>query len=522
MSLLNSLLSVSSLTFISRILGLFRDMVIASTFRTGIVTDAFFVAFKLPNLLRRFFAEGAFTQAFVPVFNEIRNNDGEEKAKQLTNEMAGLLAVTLLAISLVGVVAAPVIIVTIVPGFADVPNKQELTASLLRIMMPYILFMSLAALCSGILNSYSRFKIPAFTPCLLNISMIGATLFATPYMEQPIIALAWGVFVGGALQLGIQALALKRLGKLPIPRRPRTGGKSPINRVLKLVGQGSLGVSVVQISLALNMVFASFLIEGSVTWLYYADRLMELPAGLLGAAIAVIILPSLSRSLEDGERFTDVTDWAMRITLVLAVPATVSLFALAVPIISTIFEHGEFRPEDTVQTGKALKAYCIGIVGFIFVKVLASALFALQDMVTPVKIAVAVLVATQTMNAMFVLALDMEHVGLALSIGIAACLNAMLLAISLRSKGIDFLRPGWERLVLKVAFAAALLAVTLFTFSPDHVYWSSASPFERVYLLCGLVVAGGSLYFLALALMGIRMRHFRIKEVGISQASQVR
>lgn len=519
MNLLGSLASVSGLTLFSRVLGVLRDIAIASTFRTGTVTDAFFIAFKLPNLLRRFFAEGAFTQAFVPVLNEMRTTHGDSEAKRLADETAGVLAVALLAITATGVVAAPLVIAVVVPGFAEVPGKQELASSLLRIMMPYILFMSLAALCSAILSSHSRFKIPAFTPALLNLSMIAATLLVAPRLDEPIRALAWGVFVGGALQLGVQLWATRSIRMLPRPRRP-TGG-TPVGRMLGLAGQGAVGVSVAQVSLAINMVFASFLAEGSVTWLYYADRLMELPAGMLGAALAVIILPALSRARarSDPRRFAEVIDWAMRLAVVLAVPAAVGLAALAVPVISTLFEHGEFAAEDTSSTASALRAYSAGVVGFIFVKVLASGFFAHQNMSTPVRIAVATLCATQAMNALFVLALGLAHTGLALSVSLAACLNAAMLAFALRSRGIAFLNPGWGRLVLKVAVASGLLALAVTALSPGHEYWSDATALSRAGLLAALVAGGAALYFLALYAMGVRPSQFALMDMGLAQAA---
>jgi len=522
MNLLGSLASVSGLTLLSRALGVARDIAVAATFRTGTVTDAFFIAFKLPNLLRRFFAEGAFTQAFVPIFNEIRTREGDAGAKGLVAEMSGVLLLALLAVTAAGVIAAPLVIALVAPGFAETDGKQELAATLLRIMMPYILFMSLAALCSAVLNSFSRFKVPAFTPALLNLSMIFAALAVAPRLEEPILALAWGVFAGGVLQLGVQLHALRRIGMAARPAKPRKG--SPVGRVLKLVGQGSLGVSVTQVNLALNMVFASFLVEGSVTWLYYADRLMELPAGLLGAAIAVVILPSLSRrrSESDDEGFLRVSDWAGRMTLLLATPAAAGLALLSVPVVTTLFEHGAFRPEDTMQTSAALRAYCIGIVGFIFVKVLASILFAHQDMITPVKISLAILAATQLMNAVFVLALGYGHVGLALSVGIAACMNALLLALSLRRRGMRVFLPGWGAFCAKVALGCAALAAAVAFANPEPLYWSESSPLGRVAMLGGLVALGAAAYFAALLAMGVRPGQFRlVEQAGDPSASKV-
>ncbi|MCX8018057.1 MAG: murein biosynthesis integral membrane protein MurJ, partial [Rhodocyclaceae bacterium] len=342
MNLLKTLATVSSLTLASRILGFVRDFVIARAFGAGVATDAFFVAFRLPNLLRRLFAEGAFSQAFVPLLAEYRNRRGAAETKALVDHVATALFLAVLLVSLLGIIGAPVLIYVSAPGFAVDAEKFALTVTLTRIAFPYILFMALVALAAGILNTWSRFALPAFTPVLLNLSFIGMALFAAPYFDPPVLALAWAVFLGGVLQLAIQLPALKKIGMLPrFAFAPRDPG---VRRVLKLMAPAVLGVSVAQVSLLINTIFASFLQSGSVSWLYYADRLMEFPAGLLGAALGTILLPSLSKlhADDDPAAFSSLLDWGLRLTLLLTLPAALGLALLAVPLISTLFQHGAF------------------------------------------------------------------------------------------------------------------------------------------------------------------------------------
>ena len=365
MNLLRALATVSGMTLLSRILGFVRDFVIARAFGAGLATDAFFVAFKLPNLLRRLFAEGAFSQAFVPILGEYKNKRPPEDTKQLVDHVAGMLSIALFVVTAIGIFAAPWLVWVSAPGFAADAGKFELTVTLTRITFPYIFFMSLVALAGGILNSWSRFALPAFTPVLLNLGFIAMALFATPYFDPPVLALGWAVFIGGLLQLAIQIPALRRIRMLPRPTLNwRIAWADPgVRRILILMAPAVVGVSVSQISLLINTVFASFLKTGSVSWLYYADRLMEFPSGMLGAALGTILLPSLARShaKADHDEYSKLLDWGLRLTLSLALPAAVALAVLAVPLIATLFYHGAFSADDVLRTREALVAYTVGL-----------------------------------------------------------------------------------------------------------------------------------------------------------------
>ena len=511
MNLLRALVTISGMTLLSRILGFARDFIIARTFGAGIATDAFFVAFRLPNLLRRMFAEGAFSQAFVPILAEYKNQRGEDDARALIGRVATLLGLVVLLVSVVGAITAPLIIYVSAPGFSSDADKFALTVELTRITFPYIFFMSLVALAGGVLNTWSRFTIPAFTPVLLNLSFIGMALFAAPYFDPPVLALAWAVCIGGVSQLALQIIPLKRLGLLP--RFDLALSDPGVRRVLKLMAPAMLGVSVSQISLLINTVFASFLISGSVSWLYYADRLMEFPAGLLGVALGTILLPSLSKHHADADprAFSSLLDWGLRLTLMLTLPAAMALAMLAVPLISTLFMHGAFTEADAFQTRSALIAYSVGLTGLILVKVLAPGFYARQDIRTPVRIAIITLFATQLMNLAFIVPL--QHTGLALSIGLAACLNAGLLFRGLRQRGIYQPESGWGPFFTKVAVALAALALCLHLGAGDDALWTSALPLERIWRLAVLVIGGAIVYFSVLLALGFRPSDFRRRGV---------
>src|ERR1035437_2292119 len=411
MNLLKALATISGMTLLSRILGFVRDFDIARIFGAGMLTDAFFVAFKLPNLFRRLFAEGAFSQAFVPILGEYKNKRGESEAKRLIDHVATLLFLILLVVTLIGMLAAPLLVYISAPGFAKDASKFALTVELTRVTFPYVLFMSLVALSGGVLNTWSRFAVPAFTPVLLNLSFIGMALFAAPYFGQPVMALGWAVFLGGALQLAFQIPSLKKIGMLP--RLSFDWKDEGVRRILKLMAPAVLGVSVAQISLLINTMIASFLGTGSVSWLYYADRLMEFPSGMLGAALGTILLPSLAKyhACRKFDDFSKLLDWGLRLTLLLAAPAALALAILAVPLIATLFHHGAFTTEDVFKTRDALVAYSVGLLGLILVKVLAPGFYARQNIKTPVKIALVALVATQAMNFVFIW--PFQHAGLA-------------------------------------------------------------------------------------------------------------
>jgi putative peptidoglycan lipid II flippase len=507
MNLLRALASISSMTLLSRVLGFVRDAILARVFGAGAATDAFFVAFKLPNLLRRLFAEGAFSQAFVPVLAEYKNRRGLDDTRLLIGRVATVLCVALMAVTALGVLAAPLIVLVSAPGFTASPDKFQLTVELTRIVFPYILFISLVSLSAGILNTFSRFMLPAFTPVLLNVALILAATVAAPWFDPPVLALAWGAFLGGVLQLALQIPALKRMGLLPrwdwAPQDPG------VRRILKLMGPAALGVSVAQISLLINTLFASFLATGSVSWLYYADRLMEFPSGMLGVALGTLLLPSLARhyATQDTAEYSKLLDWGLRMTLVLAAPAAVGLGVLATPLIATLFHYGEFGALDLAMTRQALVAYSVGLVGIILVKVLAPGFYARQNVKTPVKIALVSLLATQAMNLVFIWPL--KHAGLALSIGLAACLNAGILYYQLRRQGVFTPQPGWPGFLLKLGLALALMGLVLGFAMGDTAQWL-AYGFRQRALHLGLLVTGGALvYFATLRLLGFRLADFR-------------
>lgn len=507
MNLLKALAAVSSMTLLSRVLGFVRDAVIARTFGAGAATDAFFVAFKLPNLLRRLFAEGAFSQAFVPVLAEYKNKRGEAATHVLVNRVATLLFVILMAVAALGVLGAPIIVLVSAPGFTATPDKFELTVSLTRIVFPYIVFISLVSLAGGILNTWSRFQVPAFTPVLLNVAMILAAAVAAPWFDPPVLALGWGAFLGGVLQLAIQVPALRRIGLVPgWDWAPRDEG---VRRILKLMGPAALGVSVAQVSLIINTLFASFLDTGSVSWLYYADRLMEFPTGMLGVALGTILLPSLAKHHADNDpaEYSKLLDWGLRLTLLLAAPAAVALGILAVPLIATLFYHGEFSAHDVEMTRQALVAYSVGLLGLIMVKVLAPGFYARQNIRTPVKIAVLTLFATQAMNLAFIW--QLRHAGLALAIGLGACLNAGILFHHLRRQGIYHPQPGWRPFLAKLATALLAMAAALWLGMLGEARWLAYPIGLRIAHLGALVVAGAGSYFFALWLLGLRPSQFR-------------
>jgi putative peptidoglycan lipid II flippase len=506
MNLLKAMATVSGMTLISRVLGFVRDAVIARTFGAGLETDAFFVAFRIPNLLRRLFAEGAFSQAFVPILAEYRTRNGAAETKLLVDRVATLLALALVVTAALGVALAPLIVYVTAPGFAASAEKFGLTVAMLRITFPYILFISLVALAAGILNTWSRFALPAFTPTLLNVAFIVAALFLAPYFDPPAMVLAWAVVAGGVLQLALQVPALARLGMLP---RPRIAFTDPgVRRILVLMGPAVVGVSVAQISLLLNTIFASFLQTGSVSWLYYADRLMEFPTGLLGVALGTILLPSLAKlhSAEAGGEFSRLLDWGLRLTFLLAVPAAAALAVLATPLIATLFLHGRFDAIDLEMTRQALVAYSVGLVGLILVKVLAPGFYARQNIRTPVKIALVTLAVTQLLNAALIGPL--KHAGLALAIALGACLNAALLYRGLRARAIYSPQAGWGAFFAKVAAATALMALGLWSAMGPALWWTRADLAPRAAALAGLVVLGTVVYFGCLWVLGFRPRDF--------------
>lgn len=506
MNLLKSLAAVSSMTMFSRVLGFARDAIVARVFGAGMATDAFFVAFKLPNLLRRIFAEGAFSQAFVPILAEYKSKQGEEATRVFVAYVSGMLTLALAIVTVAGMLAAPWVITITAPGFADTADKFLLTTQLLKITFPYILLISLASLAGAILNTWNRFSVPAFAPTFLNVSMIGFALFAAPYFHPPILALAWAVTVGGVLQLFYQLPHLKKIGMLVLPRLNFKDAGSM--RVLKQMGPAILGVSVSQISLIINTIFASFLVSGSVSWMYYADRLMEFPSGVLGVALGTILLPSLSKSFASGnhDEYNRLMDWGLRLCFLLALPSAVALGILAKPLTVSLFQYGKFTAFDAAMTQRALVAYSVGLMGLIVVKVLAPGFYSRQDIKTPVKIAIVTLIMTQVMNLAFIGPL--KHAGLSLSIGLAACLNASLLYWQLRKKKIFTPQPGWGSFLLRLIVAVVIMAAVLLGVMHLMPEWSQGEMPMRILRLMGVVVAGVVAYFATLAVLGFKVKEF--------------
>jgi putative peptidoglycan lipid II flippase len=506
MNLLRTLATVSSLTMVSRVLGYARDFFIARAFGAGLAADAFFIAFKIPNLLRRLFAEGAFSQAFVPILAQYKNRSSPEETKGLIDVVSTLLLIALVLAALFGAVAAPLIVYLTAPGWGDEPEKFQLAVLLLRITFPYIAFISLVSLAAGVLNTWNRFSVPALTPAVLNVSIIVGTAFFADRFDPPVVALAWAVFVGGALQLAFQVPFLAKMGLLP---RWRIDLSHPgLRRVLVLMAPAVFGVSVSQVSQLLNQVFASFLQTGSISWLYYADRLMELPNGLLGVAVGTILLPSLSKYHATGDtlEYNRLLDWGLRITVLLAVPSAVALAVLALPLIATLFHYGRFSADDAWMTRQALLAYSIGLVGMVLVKILAPAFFARQNVATPVKFGLAALAATQVLN--LVLIGPLAHAGLALAIALGACLNAALLYHGLRRRAMYAPQPGWGSFLLKVLAAAAFMAIVVHGSMGEASWWLEAAWDRKLASICALVLAGGAAYAAALLALGVRPRHF--------------
>lgn len=522
MSLLRSIFSFSSMTLVSRVLGLVRDVVLARYFGASAATDAFFVAFKIPNFLRRLFAEGSFSLAFVPVLAEYRERGDQAEMKSLVDATAGCLLAVLLALTGIGMLASPWVVTIFAPGFADDPYQQGLAADMLRVTFPYLLFIALTALSGGILNTLGRFALPALTPALLNICLITAAVVFSQNFSEPVKALAWGVLIAGILQLAIQLPALARHGLLP---RPRPNFRHPgVSRIMKLMIPTLFGSSVAQINLLLDVLIASLLVEASISWLYYGDRLMEFPLGMFGVALAVVILPTLSslHARADRERFRSTLEWAVLLGLVVGLPAAVGLAVLGGPIATTLFHYGEFSASDVEMTALALGAYCIGLPAFIGVKILAPAFYSRQDTRTPVRIAILALVANMILNIVFVGAITWHlagnlllddpwqalalnpgaHAGLALASSASAWLNALLLWKSLVGQGLAPAFP-WRDLA-RIGIAALVMVLVLYWLMPPTAEWLDMALPTRVAWLSAGVACGAGVYGLALLLGGLR------------------
>ncbi|MCG8414805.1 MAG: murein biosynthesis integral membrane protein MurJ [Pseudomonadales bacterium] len=496
-----------SMTMVSRVLGLVRDIVIARVFGTTDAADAFFLANKIPNFMRRLFAEGAFNQAFVPVLSEYRSQRSLLDVQQLINAVTGSLGGFLLLLTAVVLVAAPYIAVPIAFGwYSDEAEKFALFVEMLRITFPYLLLISMTALCGAILNSYGRFAVPAITPAILNISLIACSFLLAPYMREPELALAWGVLLAGVAQLLFQLPFLARMRLLPKPGR--SSDKEGVTRIKRLMVPALFGVSVSQINLLLDTVIASLLVTGSVAWLYFSDRLMELPLGTFGIAIAIVVLPSLSRKHAEAslDEFKETLDWALRMVCLIAIPATLGLILIAEPLLVTLFLSDGFDTNDVVNASGSLRAYALGLVAFMAIKIFAPGYYARQNTSTPVRIGIIAMVTNMVLNIVFYLS-GLAHVGLALATSIAAFVNAGLLWLGLQDDGVFQFQAGWARFIGQLVAANAVMTVFILRFSGPWQNWLERSIGLQVAHLLSLVVGAVVLYGIVLWIFGLRWRH---------------
>jgi len=520
--LLKSGLIVSFMTLLSRIMGLVRDVVVANFVGAGAAADVFFFANRIPNFLRRLFAEGAFSQAFVPVLSEVKAKHGDDAVRELIAKVAGTLGVIVTLVTVFAVIASPLIALLFGMGWFiewlnDGPDahKFEMASVMLKITFPYLWFISLVAFSGAILNTYNKFAVAAFTPVFLNIAIIASAVYLAPTLQEPSLALAWGVFIGGAVQLLFQLPFLAKAGFLVMPRW--SWRDENVTKIRTLMLPALFGVSVSQINLLLDTVIASFLVTGAVSWLYYSDRLIEFPLGLFGIAIATVILPNLSRhhASADANKFAATIDWALRFVAMFGLPAMLALMVLAQPIITVLFMRGEFTPHDVLMVSYSLIAYACGLLSYMLIKVLAPGFYARQDIKTPVRIGIIAMVANMVMNLL--LAPFMSYVGLALATALSASLNAYLLYRGLRLSGVYQLSRRSIVFLLKFALASSLMAAALYYFSPALSVWTALTLGQQMLklsLLCGGAVVG---YFVLLLLLGIRLADFKAKTVAESQ-----
>ena len=534
MSLLRSAATISGLTLLSRITGLIRDILIARTFGASPLTDAFWVAFRIPNLLRRLFAEGAFSQAFVPILGEHKEQKSPEQVKTLLDHVAMVLFFTLLLVTIIGIVGAPLVVWLMATGMRVQGENSGFTEAvwMTRVMFPYILCMSLVAFASGVLNTWKKFAIPAFTPVLLNLAMIFACFFLVGLFAQPIYALAAGVMIGGIAQLSVQWIALAKIGLLPSFRHSlKAAWQDPnVRRIIKLMGPAILGVSVAQISILINTNIATWLPSGSVTWLSFADRLMEFPTALLGIAIGTVLLPSLAaaNAKEDVQGYSRLLDWGLRLVFLLGLPCVVGLALLSEGLVATLFNYGVFAHKDVLMTQTAVIAYAVGLIGILSVKILAPGFYAKQDIKTPVKIAIFVLISTQILNLIFVPLF--AHAGLALSVGLGASINAIFLYRGLRRRQAYLPNARWLPFFARLIPALVLLGLWLY-FAQQYIDWQMLNPqsinqiiahwleqwfgvahwvkgIARLIALVMILLVSMVLYFAALFATGFRLKDF--------------
>lgn len=513
MNLLKTLAAISSMTMLSRVTGLLRESLMARAYGSSIYMDAFIVAFRLPNMLRRLFGEGAFSQAFVPLLSEYKNKQGEAETKELIDQASTFLTWSTILISIIGIVAAPLLINVLVDPKDQTPDSYQAAVWMTRFMFPYIVCMSFVAMAGGILNTWRQFKIPAFSPVLLNIAFILASLFLAPHMARPIDAMAIAVMVGGVLQIAIQIPSLVKIGMMPrIRLNPiKALRHAGVRRILQKMGPALLGVSAAQISLLINTSIAGHLGPGSISALTWADRLMEFPTAMLGVALGTILLPSLAKASanDDAQEYSGLLNWGLRLTFLLALPAAVGLAALSLPVLATLFNYGQFDTKATVAASAPLMAYCAGLIGIIVVKTLTPAFYARQDFKAPVRIAIGTIVAVQLMNPILVPLLN-GVAGLALSMGIGACINGACLFYLLRKRGTFIPQPGWPMFFLKLVIAVIVMGAIAW-FAAGQFTWTGpkVNGLLRAGVLAAIVSVSGAAYFAMLFALGFRVRDFK-------------
>jgi putative peptidoglycan lipid II flippase len=507
---------VGGMTLISRILGLLRDVVFARYFGAKLVMDAFLVANRIPNMLRRFFAEGAFSAGFVPVMARYRENHEHEDAREFIDSVSGTFGVILFVVTLLGVIAAPLLVLIVAPGFVGEGGDLDLAALMLRFTFPYLFFVSLTAFAGGILNTYGKFGVPAFTPVLLNIVLIAAAIWLSPQLDQPIMALAYAVFIAGFCQLLFQLPFLAKIHALPRPKwAPHHAG---VKRSFKLMVPAIFGSSAAQINVLLGGIIASLLPVGSISYLYFSDRLMEFPLGIFGIALGTVTLPYLSRlwANDDKKTFSQTLDWSLKLALLISVPAAIGLFVLAEPLVVTLFFGGLFDEHAVRMTALSLRAYAVGLVGFSLVKILAPAYFAREDTKTPVRIALVALLVNLILSVSLAWYLSSSgfagpHAGLAAATSFAAVVNAILLYRGLRKEHILQHSSGWLVLIGRCAAACFVMHIALLQFYKPLEWWVTASFGGRVVWLTVLVCVGAGAYFVSLLALGTRISQFRLR-----------
>ena len=504
--MLKSGIVVSAMTMISRVFGLLRDVVIAYFFGAAAGADAFFLAFRIPNFFRRLFAEGAFSQAFIPVLTEYKEKRSADEVRELIDKTAGSLGLVLLVVSILGVLGAGLVVSVFAPGFLyhNDTAKFDLAVDMLRLTFPYLALISMTALSGAMLNTWGKFAVPSLTPVLLNISLITCAVFLHPHLEQPVMALAWGVLIAGVAQLTFQMPFLAKQGLLPVPKVDFK--HEGVKKIGSLMLPAVFGASVSQVNLLVDTLLASFLVTGSLSWLYYADRLLELPLALFGITVATVILPGLSKdhANESHRAFSETLNWSIKLILIFGVPATIALVYLSDELIATLFFQGEMSERDVEMAGLALAAYGVGLLGHMLVKVLAPGYFARQDTKTPVRYGIIALTTNIILN--LVLVWQLKHVGLALATSISAFLNAGLLYGGLRREGVLQITEGWLKFLIQVAFASAVMLGVLFWTVPELPFWLGEDFVTRLGYMLLICTVGAASYGVSLLLVGVKFR----------------